>query len=222
VTQSLGIEAGLKKGCLSDACKLEQQEHEIQNKNIINKMTEDCHHIIVNHAADQEGQDIRDEDVAQPLNHRHACQHAIGEIKKWKLKSNPRCPTHGSCMRCMKIRPAGRSCDDCQEGGHQSRHVILMNNQRILDSVALAQMLKQGQETAKADRHTHARLNKIQSFGIDHFTIAAKQRMHEEAKEDPVAAEASSIYELNMQFHDTMLDQQTAQQRQQECSGRNV
>jgi hypothetical protein len=80
VTQSLGIEAGLKKGCLSDACKLEQQEHEIQNKNIINKMTEDCHHIIVNHAADQEGQDIRDEDVAQPLNHCHAC-HSVSLVK---------------------------------------------------------------------------------------------------------------------------------------------
>jgi hypothetical protein len=37
-------------------------------------MNEDCPRIVVNYTTDQEGQDIQDEDVVQPLNHRWCIQ----------------------------------------------------------------------------------------------------------------------------------------------------
>jgi hypothetical protein len=93
----LGFEPGLNKGCLCDACKLQQQEHKIQNNDIINKMNKEPCCTVVNQVA---------EDVAQPLNHCHACRCKIGEIKEWKEKSDPpRCPACGNCSHCMKSEP---------------------------------------------------------------------------------------------------------------------
>jgi hypothetical protein len=76
--------------------------------------------------------------------------------------------------------------------------VILRNQQKILDSITLAEMLNQGHETAKADRMYHPRMNKIQTFNSDYLGFAANQWFPNE--QDPVV-KADLIRELNQKCY---------------------
>jgi hypothetical protein len=94
----------------------------------------------------------------------------------------------------------GESCDDCQERGCQSSHVILICNQRILASVAIAQLLEWGHKTGKADRCTHTRMNRLQVLGIDNFNSAVRRcfpLQGHQANEDAIA-EDICIQEMGM------------------------
>jgi hypothetical protein len=65
-------------------------------------MNEDCPYIVVSYTADQEGQDIQDEDIVQPIYHPW-CIQGGNETRTWRLKSTAKCPTyHGSCKHCLK------------------------------------------------------------------------------------------------------------------------
>ncbi len=115
-----------------------------------------------NYTPDQQGQDIRDDDVVRPHNHKWA---RADDIATMRALSADRCPTYGSCVKCFRSGPYGRLCSNCNKDNvtlnkNGSHYVILMKksdkhgrgNSVILDSITLSQIFQAGHETAKADR----------------------------------------------------------------------
>jgi hypothetical protein len=106
--------------------------------------------IVKRYSPDQQGQDIKDEDVVRPSNYRY-CYAGSPESIAWKFKSTARCPTYGSCFVCMRSGPAGKRCNACLSEP-PGIYTILLYRGNILDSITLAGICETGHETAKADR----------------------------------------------------------------------
>ena len=60
--------------------------------------------IVVGYTNDQEGQDIRDEDVVRPANKKWTKQGST-ETHDWQMKSSARRPKYGPCDHCYKAGP---------------------------------------------------------------------------------------------------------------------
>ena len=133
--------------------------------------------IVVNYLADQEGQDIRDEDMVRPLNHRWtdrwtrriSDRNDTTELGSFYDKSYTGNPTYGSCQYCLKSGPVGKVCNECPiENDLQPGYVILISEDgsKLLDSITIAQMLGQGHETAKADQLGDPLMDRIEEFNL--------------------------------------------------------
>jgi len=160
--------------------------------------------IVTRYTPDQEGKNIRDEDVVRPSNHRW-CYQGGKETATWKSKSVGRCPTYGSCMYCLKSGPLGRFCQDCEDNGlgFQSGYRILRNQEKLLDSITIAEMFNPGHhETAKADRFYNPAIVHYESFKETQMTLAA-ERKYRHIK-DP-AAKREQICQMRDTFY-TMLE----------------
>jgi hypothetical protein len=95
---------------------------------------------------DQEGKDIRNEDVVRASNGKFTKQ-GSPETNSWHQKTASVCPTYGSCNFCYKAGPIGKKCV-CTNGGHH----ILFHRGYILDSIYIGELLEEELEVAKADR----------------------------------------------------------------------
>jgi hypothetical protein len=101
--------------------------------------------IVIGYTEDQQGQNIRDEDVVRPKNHKWA-RNGSGETHEWKKKSSGRCPTYGTCSLCWKAGPAGKKCT-CTRGNY----LVLFYGLNTLDSITVADIIGQDLEVARAD-----------------------------------------------------------------------
>ena len=110
--------------------------------------------IVVAYTEDQEGKDIRDEDVARAEN---GLLFTEQEVDRFRLRSNARCPTYGSCEYCYKAGPVGLKCEDCDGIGTYKivfahPHDNERYARRIVDSERLAKLFHRPIQIAKADR----------------------------------------------------------------------
>jgi hypothetical protein len=151
-----------------------------------NDLDKGTQRIVKNCTPDQAGEDIREEDVVRPSNHR-CCElsnskHAA-EMGTWKEKSNPSAPTHGSCIRCMKSGPLGKSCIECfNDVGVRTGCRMMCHHQKTLDSVTLAEIFRQGHEVAKADRFASRSMQRKEDFGDWNWKIPKVIAIVEERK----------------------------------------
>jgi hypothetical protein len=92
-------------------------------------------------------QDIHEEDVARPSNHKWA------EVRKHKMKvvSTVGIPTYGTCRICWNSGPAYKMCKECGLVEYQ----VVVYKKYILDSQKIAELLGKQHETAKANRLQH-------------------------------------------------------------------
>jgi hypothetical protein len=146
--------------------------------------------IVIGYTLDQQGQNIRDEDVMRPNNHKWA-RIGLSETHEWKKKSSGRCPTYGTCSLCWKAGPAGKKCT-CTHG----HYLILFYGLNTLDSIRVANIIGQNLEVALADcMHNWARtpmmqynelccdlaitrqLNKDKSLDADAKTVMRMERL---------------------------------------------
>ena len=112
-----------------------------------------------NYTPDQQGQDIRAEDVVRPVNHKMA---GPDEVTTWRALSADRAPTYGSCANCFRSGPIARLCNNCNEdnvtlnknGLHYEILQTRFENGKsaALDSITLSEIFRAGHETARADR----------------------------------------------------------------------
>jgi hypothetical protein len=102
--------------------------------------------IVKGYTDDQEGKDIRDEDVVRPSNGKYTKQGSL-ETNSWQQKSSAGCPTYGTCGFCFKAGPTGKKCV-CTNGGYG----ILFYRGYIIDSIMFGEMFVEELEVAKADR----------------------------------------------------------------------
>jgi hypothetical protein len=117
----------------------------------------------------------------------------------------------------LKSGPVGQFCNKCQIQNGEPGYGILRNQDKILDSITIAEMFNQGHETAKADQCFTANMDKRQTFNSNHLRITSNQ-IHRNIQ-DPVV-KADLIHQLDHKIY-AMLEW-TAEQRQQECVGWNL
>ena len=114
-----------------------------------------------------EDDDILDEDVVRPENHKWVDKNE--DENRYKEKSTMRCPTYGTCEECWRSGPTGKACMDC---GQRSHYMMTQYRGTIIDSQTLAEYLGKGHEVAKANR-THRYLRTpMQRIGDDRIKIA--------------------------------------------------
>jgi hypothetical protein len=155
----------------------ESKEHKKRkpaDNNIVQNMNDKRMRMVVSYTGDQQGKDIRDEDVVRPKNKCWA-EHGGEEAKSWKQQSRAGCPTYGSCQQCMRSGPVGMFCNACYEPESQPGYVVLVNGDKILDSITLANILNQGHEIAKADRYFTPFMVNEESFGNTNMQLAASR-----------------------------------------------
>jgi len=107
----------------------------------------------LNVTPDQVGQPIRDEDVVRPLNHMFTPRNGK-EIKDWLERTIERIPTYGSCTSCYRSGPVGKVCNACLQPGSDpsyARFLVLMTDDRVLDSLTIADILEKEHVIARAD-----------------------------------------------------------------------
>ena len=154
--------------------------------------------IVVSYTPAQEGRDIREEDVVRPLNHRWCM--AAAETDTWRDRSNARCPTYGSCPRCVKSGPVGKLCNECGEAQGSPQYTVVKNGEKILDSITLAEMCHRTHETAKADRFYTPGMDRWERFNDDHLSIALHRIYRnvedKERKERLIRAAHTNFYRL--------------------------
>jgi hypothetical protein len=111
------------------------------------------YYVIFNYTKDQKNQDIKDEDVVRPANHRYAMKNSA-ETDSWSKKSRRSCPTYGSCTRCWNCGPMGQVCKSCyrRTGLEKETFIMIQYEEKIIDSIALTAIFKRFQEKAKANR----------------------------------------------------------------------
>jgi hypothetical protein len=92
----------------------------------------------------------------------------------------------------------GKFCNECQIREGQPGYVVLRNQDKILDSIPIAEMFNQGHETAKADRYFTPNMDRIATFNSDHLSIAA-ERLYRNIQ-DP-AVKANLIHQANLKLY---------------------
>jgi hypothetical protein len=108
--------------------------------------------IVRHHGPFLPDEDIHEEDVVRPLNHRWT-KRPSEEMASWKIKSRASCPTYGSCISCLASGPVGKICKFCPLGrDRMNGYVILTRPRKILDSITVAEIFGRPHETAKMDR----------------------------------------------------------------------
>ena len=111
--------------------------------------------ININYTEDQAGQDILDQDVIRAVNGRFYTEE---EVRNFRLRSRPRCPTYGNCNRCFATGPVGKVCGFCPPQHGAGYVVVSVGCMRtrtkpiILDAENLATQMPNNHEVARADR----------------------------------------------------------------------
>ena len=140
-------------------------------------------YVNINYTVDQGGQDIQEQDVARPPNHRWVSP-LSKETATWHGLSRARAPTYGVCSGCFKSGPTGKECNECigtlDRKGKTFRYVIMKvwnfgGTVQILDSITFAAMLGRGHETAKADRlYDNAPMNMVEGMNDSRFSAIVR------------------------------------------------
>jgi hypothetical protein len=130
---------------------------------------------VVNYTNYQAGEDIRDEDVVRPCNHRYSINGSV-ERWTWALKNRSSTLTYGSCTKCFKAGPNGQVCLD-HDGDHSHGFMMLAieGNEfnsgqwiptRLIDSLTLAEMFGLGVQVCKGHKLQHPRMQRTKEFDL--------------------------------------------------------
>ena len=136
---------------------------------------EDKERLTIGYTCDEGARNIRDNEVVRPKNGRW-CVHGGQETHTWREKSTGRCPTYGSCEWCLMSGSLGQYCSECQIKNSKPRYVVLAYDQKLLDSIAIAELYHKGHQIAKADRYNFRGIDKIQEFNFTKMREKAEER----------------------------------------------
>ena len=162
---------------------------------------------VVNYTQDQEGQDIREEDVVRPANHRYTID-GNGEAATWKLKNHSRTMTYGTCDDCFKAGPNGMPC--LEHGGDYSHRYIMFTIRqhkflpgRLIDSLTLAEMFGLGHQVARADGLVYPVMQHKYQFNHDVYDrIIHRQTIIQDMRPTESVAYAIRMERYNEVFKD--------------------
>jgi hypothetical protein len=103
----------------------------------------------MNYTPDQEGQEIRQEDVVRPLNRKIT---TMKEVANWKEISRSRAPSYGSCEYCFRSGPLGKRCNRCNNGEYEAILLLVKGGAiATLDSITMSKIMGQGHKVCLAE-----------------------------------------------------------------------
>jgi hypothetical protein len=109
-------------------------------------------------------QDINEEDVARPTNHKWV----EGRLEmEQRMKTVVSIPTYGTCSICWNSGPAYKQCIKCGVVEYQ----VVNFKDYILDSQKIAELLGNDHEVAKANRLQHWLRTEAMRFRDDLFKM---------------------------------------------------
>jgi hypothetical protein len=123
--------------------------------------------VVVNWTEDQKGQNIREEDVVRPKNHKYSVPDTNNRHGNWRKLSTAECPTYGTCEFCWKSGPTGKFCNECERSPDKLKpryKFVRFDVEKILDSVTLAKLLRMNHEVAKADRYSTPMMQRLMIY----------------------------------------------------------
>jgi hypothetical protein len=102
-----------------------------------------------NYTPDQEGQEIRQEDVVRPLNHKIT---TMKEVANWKEIGRSPAPTYGSCEYCFRSGPLGKRCNRYNNGEYEAILLLVRAGAiATLDSITISEIMGQAHAVCLAD-----------------------------------------------------------------------
>jgi hypothetical protein len=105
--------------------------------------------INVNYTPDQEGKEIRQEDVVQPLNRKIM---TMKDVAKWEEISRSHAPTYGSCEYYFRSGPLGKCCNRCNNGEYEAILFLVKGGAiATLDFITMSKIMGQGHKVCLAD-----------------------------------------------------------------------
>ena len=110
-----------------------------------------CPPVIINknYTPDQQGQEIQQEDVVRPVNHKITMH---DETSTWQEISRSRAPTYGSCEGCFRSGPLGKRCNRCNNDEYQAILLLVKGGGiQTLDLITMSEIMGQGHEVCLAD-----------------------------------------------------------------------
>ena len=125
---------------------------------------------------DQGDQNINEEDVARPTNHKWVKDRLEAEEKR---KTIVGFPTYGTCSICWKSGPAYKKCIKCGVVEYQ----VVNFRDYILDSQKIAELLGNNHEVAKANRLQHWLHTETMNYRDDLFTLMLEVK-HKHIKDE--------------------------------------
>ena len=136
--------------------------------------------IVRNYAPDQEGMDIREEDVIRAGNGKY---YSNEEIPQFSRKSAARCPTYGNCKVCWKSGPVGKRCNYITCTGNRGAIYVVTyvlddtrGKRHTMDAENLATLVHRPHEVAKADGTMTWLSPPSQSYELSHFLQVVVQK----------------------------------------------
>jgi hypothetical protein len=135
-----------------DKCEQWLSSNTTTSKNIkpeYSKMMNPPEIINVNYTPDQEGKEIRQEDVVRPMNRKIM---TMKDVAKWEEISRSRAPTYGSCEYCFRSGPLGKRCNCCDNGKYEVILLLVKGGAiAMLDSITVSKIMGQGHKVCLAD-----------------------------------------------------------------------
>jgi hypothetical protein len=133
--------------------------------------------INVNYTPDQEGKEMRQEDVVRPMNHKIT---TMKEVAKWKEISRSCAPTYGSCEYCFRSGPLGKRCNRCDNGKYEVILLLVKGGAiTTLDSITMSEIMGQGHEVCLADHKMNWNRTPCRHFNSLCAQLAIDQRYND-------------------------------------------
>ena len=121
----------------NSGCHQTPQEARTQKQEYF-KMMNPPEIINMNYTPDQEGQEIRQEDVVRPMNHKITTK----KEHNWKEISRSPAPTYGSCNCCFRSGPLGKRCNRYNNGEYQAILLMVKGGAiETLDSITMSEIM---------------------------------------------------------------------------------
>jgi hypothetical protein len=160
-----------------DKCEQRLSSNTTTSKNIkqeYSKMINPPEIINVNYTPDQEGKEIRQEDVVPPMNRKIT---TMKEVAKWKEISRSRAPTYGSCEYCFRSGPLGKRCNRCNNREYEAILLLVKGGAiATLDSITMSKIMGQGHEVCLADHKMNWNRTPCRHFNSLCAQLAIDQR----------------------------------------------
>ena len=157
-----------------------------------------------NYTPDQKGQEIRQEDVVRPLNHKIT----TSRDPAWQVVSRSRAPTYGSCRSCFRSGPLGKCCNRCNNANTQYEAILhlVKGANETLDSITLSEVMGQGHEVCLADHMMDWNRTPCRHFNSESAKLVIDKR-YEDIKNEQIRIILSTAHwHLFLDWKDTWFE----------------
>jgi hypothetical protein len=160
--------------------------------------------INVNYTPDQEGQELRQEEVVRPMNRKIT---TMKDVAKWEEISRSRAPTYGSCEYCFRSGPLGKRCNQCDHGKYEVSLLLVKGGAtETLDSITMSEIMGQGHKVCLADHKMNWNRTPCRHFNSLCAQLVIDQRYNDIKDEYVRNTLRRTLWSLFLEWKDNWFD----------------